>query len=521
MARIGKYIVTGEIGRGAGSLVQAAQDPGIGRPVAIKVVSKQGIDAEWRGRVARLQRQAQAVGTLHHASIAAVYEYGEDGGSAWLAMELVQGKTLAEHLADGYRTGADSELVSELLDGLEHAHSLGVTHGDLRPENVLISQAGSVKLIGFEAVGDERADVAAAARLLQALIAEPPPSLESEHASIRSLAAALKGERAPRLAEGKLEALRRAMKAAPVAPAAAPRRLPAVLFVDDEVRVLNALRAAFEPVYEVHTATDAAAALALVQSRRFVVLVSDQRMPGMTGVELLREARRVAPSTVRLLLTGFSDFGAVMASVNESEVFRYLTKPWQQAELEATLAEAVDVGIAIEAAEAGGHQYARLVGSVLVVGEPALARSVRELSAGALGVQEAFDEETVLEIVSREDVGVVVAALDRRTEDPHALLQVLKRASPHTQLVALGNAGDSELAITLINEARIHRYLTRPVNLSLLQQAVASGLTRHGRLARMPALGGTERAARRGRSAGRLRALLERVRALGGRLLQR
>ena len=280
--------------------------------------------------------------------------------------------------------------------------------------------------------------------------------------------------------------------------------------------MLNALDGLFRGVYEVQTATSGQAALELIQSRRFLVVVSDQRMPHMSGVELLRAARTAAPSTVRLLLTGYSDFGAIVASVNESEVFRYITKPWQQSELEAVLAEAVEVAIAAEAAIAGGRHFERASGNVLVLGQPALARSVRELSTGAIGVQEAYDEETVLDVVSHDDIGVVVSELHPHIDEPDALLHVLKKASPHTQLVAVAEVPDAELAIRLINEARIHRYLGKPVNLSLLQQAVVSGLNRYARLEDAPALGGTERTRRRRRT-GRLRRLFTRVKALGGR----
>src|SRR6185503_18129561 len=108
------------------------------------------------------------------------------------------------------------------------------------------------------------------------------------------------------------------------------------------------------------------------------------------GAELLREARSLAPATVRLLLTGYSDLGAIMASVNEGEIFRYISKPWEQADLEATLAEAVDVAIALEAAAAAGRGAARVAGTVVVASaDPSLARGARELAGGALRVLEA------------------------------------------------------------------------------------------------------------------------------------
>ena len=511
MAKIGKYVLMGEIGRGTSCIVYSTHDPDVGRQVAVKTVAKA---LARPGDIERLQREAQIGGKLNHTNIAAVYEYGEDHHAAWLAMEMVEAKSLRQHLAEGYRASLAplSALVSEILQGLDYAHTRSVAHGEFRAENVLLSSSGSAKLIGFLGQGDEQADVQAAAALLKECFAEPPPVLDAPPATARELLEALRG-RSRDTTGNRLDVLRRAIKAAPLP---APQKLPAVLFVDDEERVLHALAALFQTVYEVHTATSGAEALELMRARRFLVIVSDQRMPGMTGVELLREARVLAPAAVRLLLTGYADFGAIVASVNESEVFRYITKPWQQAELEATLAEAVEVAIAAEAAAAGGRHFERASGSVLVIGQPALARSVRELSAGALRVQEAFDDETALDVVSRDDIGVMVSELHPRMAEPDALLHVLKNASPHTQLVAVAEVPDAEFAIRLINEARIHRYLGKPVNLSLLQQAVVSGLERNARLEATPGLGGTERAKRRRRSP-RLRSLFARVKALGGR----
>jgi response regulator RpfG family c-di-GMP phosphodiesterase len=501
MAKIGKYVVMGEVGRGAASVVYSTLDPETGRQVAVKTVTKALASA---ADLAHLEREGKFGARLRHSHIAAVYEYTEDSYAAWVAMEMVEARPLAQHLADGYQAPVEPvpDLIVEMLEALEYAHLLGVTHGDVRAENVLIG-AGGAKWIGFAGEGDEAADVAAAAKMLKQVFADSLPVLEQPPATVRELLDALRFK-------NKLATLRRAMKAAPL-PLLTPRRLPAVLFVDDEERVLHALAGLFQGTYEVHTAASGAEALELIRQKRFLVIVSDQRMPGMTGVELLREARTSAPSAVRLLLTGYSDFGAIVSSVNESEIFRYITKPWQQAELESTLGEAIEVAIAAEAAEAGGRHYERANGNVVVLGQPALARSVRELSLGALGVREAYDDDTVLEVVTQEDIGVVVSELRPGVEEPEALLHVLKKASPHTQLIAISDIPDPDLAIRLINEARIHRYLAKPVNLSILQQAVVSGLQRYARLEDTPGLAGTERTKRR-RKTHRLRRLFKSLR---------
>ena len=117
---------------------------------------------------------------------------------------------------------------------------------------------------------------------------------------------------------------------------------PALLFVDDERRVLTSMRAMFRREYDVLLANSGYEALEILEKRDDIhVVVSDQRMPGMTGVELLATVKGDYPSSMRILLTGYADLDAVEASINESEVFRYLMKPCPTDELKEAVALAV------------------------------------------------------------------------------------------------------------------------------------------------------------------------------------
>gem|GEM_PF-41141 len=115
-----------------------------------------------------------------------------------------------------------------------------------------------------------------------------------------------------------------------------------VLFVDDEEHVLAALRRmCFDEAFEVLTASSGEAGLDVLRRTPGVgVIVTDQRMPGMTGAEFLREARRIAPHAVRIVLTGYADLEAAVAAVNEGGASRYVAKPWNDEELLATLRDA-------------------------------------------------------------------------------------------------------------------------------------------------------------------------------------
>ncbi len=128
---------------------------------------------------------------------------------------------------------------------------------------------------------------------------------------------------------------------------------PKVLFVDDEPQILEALSQLFEADYEVYTALGGEAALAvLAQVPDLAVVVSDQRMPGIKGVEVLAAVRQRMPNATRILLTGFADADAVMDSVNMGEVFRYIKKPWKTSELEEVMRLAVAAHHSLSAQQA-------------------------------------------------------------------------------------------------------------------------------------------------------------------------
>lgn len=113
-----------------------------------------------------------------------------------------------------------------------------------------------------------------------------------------------------------------------------------VLYVDDEEGNLQAFRATFRRDFEVHTALDARTALGILEQHAIHVVVSDQRMPGMTGSEFLSQVRMQWPRTVRFLLTGYSDIEAVISAVNDGGIHAYVTKPWDPVDLKLRIEQA-------------------------------------------------------------------------------------------------------------------------------------------------------------------------------------
>ncbi len=127
--------------------------------------------------------------------------------------------------------------------------------------------------------------------------------------------------------------------------AALPRERPrpTLLVVDDEREVLNSVRDLLRIDYRVITCLRGAEALEVLRSEEHIhVVMSDQQMPEMTGVEVLREAKVIRPETTRLLFTAYTDIRTVVDAINQGHVFRYLAKPWVPEELEAMVRQAVE-----------------------------------------------------------------------------------------------------------------------------------------------------------------------------------
>lgn len=115
-----------------------------------------------------------------------------------------------------------------------------------------------------------------------------------------------------------------------------------ILFVDDEENVLKALNRLFiDENFEIFMASSGKEGLEILTNNEFAVIVSDQRMPEMTGTEFLLKAKELYPDTIRIILTGYADINAAMNAINEAGAYRYITKPWNDRELLHIIKEAV------------------------------------------------------------------------------------------------------------------------------------------------------------------------------------
>src|SRR6266852_3752111 len=115
-----------------------------------------------------------------------------------------------------------------------------------------------------------------------------------------------------------------------------------ILIVDDEAANLRALERLFRKDHQVLTAQSGDEALAVLEQHDVALLVTDQRMPGMTGIELLQKTVPLRPHMVRILLTGYTDVSTLIEAVNCGHVYKYVTKPWNNDDLSITVTRALE-----------------------------------------------------------------------------------------------------------------------------------------------------------------------------------
>lgn len=150
--KLGKYQIRRVLGKGAMGVVYEGFDPGIERVVAIKTIHKALLEGEGgQELLARFKREAQAAGRLMHQNIVAVYEYGEDMGIPFIAMEFVKGKELKDLMKDKVRLDINQvvSVMTQILDAMQYVHSNGVVHRDMKPANIVLLENGQVKVADF------------------------------------------------------------------------------------------------------------------------------------------------------------------------------------------------------------------------------------------------------------------------------------------------------------------------------------------------------------------------------------
>jgi DNA-binding NtrC family response regulator len=321
---------------------------------------------------------------------------------------------------------------------------------------------------------------------------------------------------------------------------------PRLLFVDDEQRVLNSMRIMFRRQFDLFLASHGAEALDIVRDKDIDVIVADHRMPKMTGVEVLSKVRAMSPRTVRILLTGYADLDAVEGSINDSEVFRFLTKPCapqqlrETIELAAKLAREAPVPSAPEPLTVGdtagdsieiilqadtvtevtsGSPPVERTSRTAILEQPnlaqpaaaAVAASARPKLATGLGIVVFSTDNEVIEVVQKavrgrlpvytagnivqvvkylteQRPGVLVTDVSEDKATIQSMTARLKEHLPQLVTIAVSQHRDVLDMVWLINHGQIFRFLRKPLSAGRTAISLQAALQHHRLLLKNPEL---------------------------------
>jgi len=327
---------------------------------------------------------------------------------------------------------------------------------------------------------------------------------------------------------------------------------PRLLFVDDEQRVLNSMRIMFRRQFDLYLASHGAEALDIVKSKDIDVIVADHRMPKMTGVEVLSKVRTMSPRTVRILLTGYADLDAVEGSINESEVFRFLTKPCAPKQLRETIelaaklareapvpesqselspndtleiimeADSVrEVGPAstttgaprvsrtdvmekpkfgappaaalekapVKMADTGSRpKLATGLGIVVFSSDAEVIDTVQKAVRGRLPVYSAGNIVQVVKILTEHRPGVLVTDVSEDKATIQSMTARLKEHLPQLVTIAVSQHRDVLDMVWLINHGQIFRFLRKPLSAGRCAISLQAALQHHRMLLKNPEL---------------------------------
>jgi DNA-binding NtrC family response regulator len=268
-----------------------------------------------------------------------------------------------------------------------------------------------------------------------------------------------------------------------------------VLFVDDEENIVNTLKALCKSKFDVHTATSGAQALEIMKRQSIDVIVSDQRMPEMQGIELLREVRQSSPRTMRIMLTGYADLAAIIGSINEGEIYRYIYKPWSNKDVVDTIEaaantaralaqDAADVNVKDTEVHANGWQP----GVLVIDDDPEVRTSIEKLFAGRCKVLYASTCTQALDILEFGQIAVVVTDVSVDHQDITPFIKVLKEQHPGIVTVVLTKFNDANMLVSLINSAQIFRFLGKPFHQAQLRVSIDAALLYYAKCRQQPRL---------------------------------
>ena len=274
---------------------------------------------------------------------------------------------------------------------------------------------------------------------------------------------------------------------------------PKIAFIDDEPRILRSLKMHFRQSHDVFTTTDASELMKYVSEHDVQVVISDQRMPDKQGTEVLRDIKAASPNTLRILLTGYADLNAVIDSVNEGEIYRYITKPWQNDELKQIVNKATEIAQQTQEITQNtmqGNDTQKVSGgstgsnrNILVLDDDeSVYQQIKSHFKSAYTVSWASNLEQAAKLLQKKRFGVTITDSTLNKENITPIVYALKNIQPDLMVLMLTEFKDAHMVIDLINKGQVYRCLPRPTNFSIMSISLDRAFDHHERLVQQPIL---------------------------------
>ena len=274
---------------------------------------------------------------------------------------------------------------------------------------------------------------------------------------------------------------------------------PKIAFIDDEPRILRSLKMHFRQSHDVFITTDASELMKYVSEHDVQVVISDQRMPDKQGTEVLRDIKAASPNTLRILLTGYADLNAVIDSVNEGEIYRYITKPWQNDELKQIVNKATEIAQQTQEITQNtmqGNDTQKVSGgstgsnrNILVLDDDeSVYQQIKSHFKSAYTVSWASNLEQAAKLLQKKRFGVTITDSTLNKENITPIVYALKNIQPDLMVLMLTEFKDAHMVIDLINKGQVYRCLPRPTNFSIMSISLDRAFAHHERLVEQPIL---------------------------------
>ncbi|MDA5132349.1 response regulator [Psychrobacter sp. ANT_H3] len=273
---------------------------------------------------------------------------------------------------------------------------------------------------------------------------------------------------------------------------------PKIAFIDDEPRILRSLKMHFRQSHDVFITTDATELMEYVSQNEVQVVISDQRMPDKQGTEVLRDIKAASPNTLRILLTGYADLNAVIDSVNEGEIYRYITKPWQNDELKQIVNKATEIAQQTQEITQNtmqGNDTQKVSGgtdsnrNILVLDDDdSVYQQIKSHFKSAYTVSWASNLEQAAKLLQKKRFGVTITDSTLNKENITPIVYALKNIQPDLMVLMLTEFKDAHMVIDLINKGQVYRCLPRPTNFSIMSISLDRAFDHHEKLLEQPVL---------------------------------